>query len=106
MLASTNCTLKVLTPSLAEHLRVFNRAARILQGMHVRLLHLDPVQNQLTIEPVAARALIDARAVSGFQRDASAGSTRYAVQFHGVTLVWREPISSTRTDDWSSPTLH
>lgn len=107
MLASTNRTLlKVLTPSLAEHLRVFNHAARTLQSMRIRLLSLDPVQNRLTIDPEAGRALINARAVSGYQRHASAGSTRYTVLFQGVTLEWREPISAARPDDWARPTLH
>lgn len=106
MLAPINCTLKVLTPSLAEHLRVFNHAARTLQAMRVRLLSLDPIQNRLTILPEAGRALIDARAVSGYQRHASAGSTRYTVLFQGVTLEWSEPISASRPDDWSRLTLH
>lgn len=107
MLASTNRTpLKVLTPSLAEHLRVFNHAARTLQVMRIRLLNLDPIQNRLTIAPEAGRALIDARAVSGYQRHASAGSTRYTVLFQGVTLEWRETISAARPDDWARPILH
>ncbi|WP_448093578.1 hypothetical protein [Pseudomonas lini] len=107
MLASTNRTLlKVLTPSLAEHLRVFNHAARTLQSMRIRLLCVEPVQNRLTIEPEAGRRLIDARAVSGYQRHASAGSTRYTVLFQGVTLEWREPISAARPADWAHPTIH
>jgi hypothetical protein len=107
MFASTNQTaLKVLTPTLAEHLRVFNHAARALQAMHVRLLNLDPVQNRLTIEPEAGRRLVDARGVTGFQRYASAGSTRYTALFQGVTLEWREPISADRPEEWSRPTIH
>lgn len=107
MIASTNSTLlKVLTPSLAEHLRVFNHAARTLQSLRIRLLSLHPVQNRLTIEPDAGRRLLEARAVSGYQRHASAGSTRYIVQFQGVTLEWHEPISTTRPDDWARPILH
>ena len=52
MLASTERTpLKVLTPSLAERLRVFNAAARELQRMGVRLHCVDPVSNRLTIAP-------------------------------------------------------
>ncbi|APC16317.1 hypothetical protein BLL42_11480 [Pseudomonas frederiksbergensis] len=107
MLASTNRTpLKVLTPSLAERLRVFNHAARALQSMRIRLLSLDPLENRLTIDPDAGRRLVDARAVSGYQRHASAGSTRYTVLFQGVTLEWRETISAARPDDWARPTLH
>lgn len=56
MLASTDhATMKVLTPTLAERLRIFNAAARTLQLMGVRLLHLAPLENKLTIEPEAGR---------------------------------------------------
>lgn len=107
MFTSTNRTpLKVLTPSLTERLRVFNEAARALQFMNVRLLCVDPVQNRLTIEPEAGHRLVAEHAVSGYQRQASAGSTRYCAQFQGVTLEWREPISAARPYDWASPTLH
>ena len=59
MLASTSCTpLKVLTPRLADRLRVFNQCARTLQQMGVRLLRIDPMENSLTIEPAAGFKIV------------------------------------------------
>ncbi|WP_454841016.1 hypothetical protein [Pseudomonas hormoni] len=107
MLASTNCTpLKVLTSTLADRLRIFNAAARTLQANGIRVQGFHPAENRLVITPEAGRRLLDARDVSGYQRHASAGSTRYTVLFQGVTLEWREPISAGRPADWSRPTLH
>lgn len=98
--------LKVLTPSLSERLRVFNAAARTLQIMGVRLQRLDPLENRLTIKPEDGRRLLTERLTEGYQRHATAGSTRYVVQFQGVTLEWREPISHTRPEEYSGPTFH
>lgn len=98
--------LKVLTPTLAERLQVFNAAARTLQQMGVRLLALVPLENRLNIRPEDGRALINRRLTEGYQRFGSAGSTRYSVQFQGVTLEWREPISHTRPEEYSDPTFH
>jgi hypothetical protein len=107
MLASTSCTpLKVLTPRLADRLRVFNQCARTLQQMGVRLLRIEPMENSLTIEPAAGFKIVGTQPVTGYQRHPSAGSTRYVVQFQGVTLEWREPISASRPADWSPSTLH
>lgn len=107
MLASTDCApLKVLTPSLAERLRIFNAAARTLQLMGVRLLHLAPLENKLTIEPEAGRKLLSAGRVGGYQRFGTAGSNRYVAQFQGVSLEWREPISYARPDSWALPQLN
>lgn len=107
MHASTNCTpLKVLTPTLADRLRVFNQAARALQSMSIRLLIVDPTHNRLRIDAAAGRRLLAEQQVKGYQRHASAGSTRYFAQFQGVTLEWNEPISAARPDDWSHNTLH
>ena len=107
MLASTDrASLKVLTPSLAERLRVFNAAARELQRMGIRLHCVDPVGNRLTIDPEGGRRLLAANMVEGYQRHGTAGSNRYIVQFQGVTLEWREPISFARPSDWARPTIH
>lgn len=107
MLASTSCTpLKVLTPRLADRLRVFNQCARTLQQMGVRLLRIEPIENSLTIEPAAGFKIVGTQPVTGYQRHPSAGSTRYVVQFQGVTLEWREPISATRPEDWAHSTVH
>ena len=107
MLASTSCTpLKVLTPRLADRLRVFNQCARTLQQMGVRLLRIEPMENSLTIEPAAGFKIVGTQPVTGYQRHPSAGSTRYVVQFQGVTLEWRQPISASRPADWSRLTLH
>lgn len=104
--ATDHLPLKVLTPSLAERLRVFNQAARSLQNMQIRLLCVDPVENRLTIAPEAGRLLLAERLVEGYQRHGTAGSNRYVVQFQGVTLEWREPISYARPDSWALPTTH
>lgn len=103
MLASINdAPLKVLTPAFAERLRVFNQAARHLQKMGVRLWRLDPTENTLAIDPEAGRKLMSNSAASDFQRHPSAGSTRYLLQFEGVTLEWCEPISASRPDEWQN----
>ncbi|AZC67398.1 hypothetical protein [Pseudomonas chlororaphis] len=107
MLASTDRpALKVLTPTLAERLSVFNKAARTLQQLGVRLLRIEPLENSLTIEPAAGFKIVGTQPVTGFQKHPSAGSTRYVVQFQGVTLEWREPISAARPDDWARNTVH
>lgn len=107
MLACTSRTqLKVLTPTLADRLRVFNTAARTLQKMGVRLLRIEPVENSLTIDPAAGFKIVGSQPISGFQKHPSAGSTRYVVQFQGVTLEWREPISAARPNDWASSSVH
>ncbi|MCB2251679.1 hypothetical protein KTQ74_07225 [Pseudomonas chlororaphis] len=107
MLASTRRpALKVLTPTLAERLRVFNHAARTLQLMGVRLLRIEPLENSLSIDPAAGFKIVGTQPVTGFQKHPSAGSTRYVVQFQGVTLEWREPISAARPDDWARNTIH
>jgi hypothetical protein len=106
MLASINSTLKVLTPTLAERLRVFNQAARALQKQGIRLLRFDPAQNSLTVSPEVGAKLVASRQVTGYQRYASAGSTRYIAQFQGVTLEWRESISAARPEDWAPKIFH
>jgi len=107
MLASTSRTqLKVLTPSLADRLRIFNAAARTLQADGFRVLAFHPAENILVISPEGGQRLIDLGHRDGFKRHGSAGSTRYNVRFQGVTLEWRESISSARPGDWSRPTLH
>lgn len=106
MLASTERTpLKVLTPSLAERLRVFNAAARGLQRMGIRMHCVDPVGNRLTIDPEGGRRLLASNMVEGYQRHGTAGSNRYIVQFQGVTLEWREPISYARPETWALPNI-
>lgn len=107
MLASTNRTpLKVLTPTLADRLRVFNAAARNLQAHGIRVQASHPANNLLVITPESGQRLINLGHTDGYQRHGTAGSTRYNVQFQGVTLEWREPISAARPADWSRPTLH
>lgn len=94
--------LKVLTPVLAGSLRAFNDAARMLRRLEVRLNHFDPTGNRLTIDADGGRRLLQQRLVDGFTRSASAGSTKYTVQFMGVTLEWREAISYTRPEEWAT----
>ena len=107
MLASTNRTqLKVLTPTLADRLRVFNAAARTLQAHDIRVQGFHPASNLLVISPESGQRLLNLGHTDGYQRHGSAGSTRFNVQFQGVTLEWREPISAARPADWSRPTLH
>lgn len=107
MLGSTSSApLKVLTPTLADRLRVFNVAARSLQAAGIRVQGFHPADNRLVITPEAGRRLVEVRAVIGYQRHVSAGSTRYTVLFQGVTLEWREPISASRPADWSQLTIH
>jgi hypothetical protein len=107
MLASTNpAPLKVLTPTLADRLRVFNAAARNLQANGIRVLAFHPTHNLLVIGPEDGNRLLGRADREGYMRHMSAGSTRYNVQFQGVTLEWREPISAARPADWSRPTLH
>lgn len=107
MLASTNRDpLKVLTPTLADRLRVFNAAARNLQAHGIRVQGFHPCENRLVISPESGQRLINLGHTDGYQRHRSAGSTRFNVQYQGVTLEWRAPISATRPADWSRPTLH
>ncbi|WP_300656242.1 hypothetical protein [Pseudomonas sp.] len=98
--------LKVLTPQNAERLRVFNSAARTLQGMGIRLQRIEPQDNLLVVSPADGQRLQQQRLTEGYQRHATAGSTRYTVLFQGVTLEWREPISHTRPADYAAPTFH
>lgn len=107
MLATTDrTTLKVLTPTLAQRLQVFNHAARTLQFMGIRLLSLNPEHNRLTIDPEAAERLLDSQQLGRREHSNSAGSTRHTAQFQGVTLQWRTPISSARPEEWETNTLH
>lgn len=107
MLASNSRTpLKVLNPTLADRLRVFNNAARTLQAQGIRIQGFYPNENMLVISPEAGQRLVDQGQSTGFKRYKSAGSTRFNVQFQGVTLEWREPISFARPSDWARPTIH
>lgn len=108
MQPSTNAVLKVLTPRLADRLRTFNSAARDLQGMGIRLHRIEPEAYRLVISPEDGRVLVSRGQVCGYQRHASAGSTRYSALFQGVEVTWSEPISYR---DFASPnpidlTLH
>lgn len=107
MLASNSRTpLKVLNPTLADRLRVFNTAARTLQAQGIRIQGFYPNENMLVVSPEAGQRLVDQGQSTGFKRYKSAGSTRFNVQFQGVTLEWREPISFARPSDWARPTIH
>ncbi|MFL1552472.1 hypothetical protein ACI77I_25875 [Pseudomonas sp. D47] len=107
MLASTNCTsLKVLTPTLAERLRIFNAAARQLQAYGVRIQGFHPTENLLLICAEDGRLLLDRDTAEACLCHLSAGSTRYNLHFQGVILEWREPISANHPSGWSHPTLH
>ena len=107
MLASNSRTpLKVLNPTLADRLRVFNTAARTLQAQGIRIQGFYPNENMLVVSPEAGQRLVDQGQSTGFKRYKSAGSTRFNVQFQGVTLEWREPISFARPCDWARPTIH
>lgn len=107
MLASTSRTpLKVLTPTLADRLRVFNAAARSLQADGIRVLAFHPADNLLVIGHEDGQRLFGRASRNGYTRHATAGSTRYSVLFQGVTLEWREPISASRPSEWSRLTLH
>lgn len=86
--------LKVLTPALADRLRGFNDAARTLQRIGIQIAGFFPTEHRLQITSDGGHQLMSARLATGYQRHASAGSTRYAVLFMGVTLEWREPITS------------
>lgn len=100
MQASTNAQLKVLTPRLADRLRTFNSAARDLQRMGIRLHRIEPEAYRLVISPEDGRRLVGLKLVCGYQRQGSAGSTRYSAQFQGVEVTWSEPISYR---DFASP---
>jgi hypothetical protein len=107
MLASINSTpLKVLTPTLADRLRVFNAAARHLQANGIRVHGFHPANNLLVISAEGGQRLLTQGYTEGYKRHGSAGSTRFNVQFQGVTLEWRTPISSTRPEDWALSTIH
>jgi hypothetical protein len=104
--SSAYARLKVLTPALADRLRVFNQAARALQFRHVRLLAMDPINNRLSIDPDAAQQLIDAHLLHRHRELKTAGSSQHFAEFRGVTLFWKIPISTTRPQDWTATTLH
>lgn len=94
MHATEQRPLLVLTTALRVSLAQFNGAARELQRLGVRIASFHPAEHRLEIEPVAGRWLLSQRLIDGgYQRHASAGSTRHTVLFQGVTLEWREPIS-------------
>ncbi|RCH19192.1 hypothetical protein CSC42_0537 [Pseudomonas aeruginosa] len=59
----------------------------------------------MTIAADDARRLLEKGLLLGFQRDASAGSTRYITRFQGITLAWSEPISY-RDFAGSNPVIH
>ncbi|TWC35083.1 hypothetical protein FBY03_111131 [Pseudomonas sp. SJZ079] len=101
MQGSIERPLKVLTPQFGERLRVFNQAARTLQSMGIRLLRIAPAENLLEVSPQDGQRLQHKRLTEGYQRHATAGSTRYTVTFEGVTLEWREPISHNRPADYA-----
>lgn len=103
MNASTERPLIVLNPENRQRLATFNSVARMLQGMDMRLLNIDVVANTLTLQPLDGKRLVRLRMVLGFQRQASAGSTRYSGEVQGVTVQWREPISYTRPEEYSRP---
>jgi len=90
--------LKVMTPELGQSLAVFNEAARALQQMGFRIHHFDLRGNSLEIAPEAGRELLKRQLVIGLRRYPSAGSTRFEVVFQGVTLEWREPITTNPID--------
>lgn len=104
--SSSYARLKVLTPALADRLRIFNQAARALQLRHVRLLAMDPINNRLSIDPDAAQQLIDAHLLQRHRQHRTAGSSKHSAEFQGVTLLWQIPISSTRPQEWTATTLH
>lgn len=94
MAATEPRPLVVLTSALRANLAQFNGAARELQRLGVRIGAFHPIENRLEVGPADGRWLLEqGLIVGGFQRHPSAGSTRYSVQFRGVTLEWREPIS-------------
>lgn len=107
MCGSIECTerkqppLRVLTEELSIRLRVFNQAARVLQQMGIRLHRIAPVDNRLEIGAEDGRRLLAMRVTEGYQRTATAGSTRYSVQFQGVGLEWREPISASNPSSYA-----
>lgn len=106
MHASTERPLKVLTAEHRAQVANFNQTARDLQHMGIRLHRLDLAGNRLEVDPEGGRRLLLQRLVSGYQRHATAGSTRYVAQFQGVTLEWREPISYARPDEYAGITTH
>ncbi|MCY1362011.1 hypothetical protein D9M69_487090 [compost metagenome] len=93
MVTTEQSPLKVLTPALAVRLRDFNDAARTLQRMGIRISGFFPAENRLEITADGGRQLTAARLTTGYQRHASAGSSRFTVLFQGVTLEWRESIT-------------
>lgn len=106
MIAFTSTTpLKVLTPTLADRLRVFNQAARALQQQGFRLLRFDPSENCLTVSPEVGAQLLTSRQVIGYKRHPTAGSTRFFCEFQGVTLEWQIPISYAHPEEWAKPTI-
>ncbi|WP_165664399.1 hypothetical protein [Metapseudomonas otitidis] len=95
MAATEPRPLVVLTSALRANLAQFNGAARELQRLGVRIGAFHPVENRLEVGPADGRWLLEqGLIVGGFQRHPSAGSTRYSVLFRGVTLEWREPITT------------
>ena len=80
MYATEQRPMRVLTQQLGERLRVFNSVARELQRQGMRLLHIDPVNNRLTIEPSAGARLLASRECLGYQRSRSAGSTLGSIE--------------------------
>ena len=59
----------------------------------------------MTIAADDARRLLEKGLLLSFQREASAGSTRYTTRFQGITLAWSEPISY-RDFAGSNPVIH
>lgn len=89
---------RVVTPEFARTLGVFNEAARTLQRMGHRIRRFDLPGNRLEIDPEAGKHLLSQRLLVGLQRHISAASTLYVAQFQGVTLEWRDPITTKPLD--------
>ncbi len=75
MLASTSRNmLKVLTPTLADRLRVFNAAARILQAHRHPGAGVSPYNQSPGDQPQSGQRLINLGHTEGYQRHGSAGA--------------------------------
>ncbi|WP_139207500.1 hypothetical protein [Phytopseudomonas flavescens] len=92
--------LRVLTEVFANQLCAFNAASRALRRAGVVILSQDSEHNCIVISHEMANRIADCLTLQGFAQSPSAGSTLYRAVSDGVTVQWREPISSRKRYDW------
>lgn len=83
--------LRVLTPDLRAQLNTFNKTARLLQSLGVRMHRFDLLQNRIRVSADDARSLLERYALGMTRTQLEPDGARFTVPFQGITLEWFEP---------------